>query len=47
MVTIGRAAFFMAMLLTLAGCAGEKGKEVFETAQFEEKQHNVEHAKKL
>ena len=31
----------------LAGCAGEKGKEQMETAQFEEKQGNQEHAKKL
>jgi len=36
----------LASLLT-AGCAGDKGKELFETAQFEEKQHNQEHAKKL
>ncbi|GAM08891.1 hypothetical protein OR1_01165 [Geobacter sp. OR-1] len=32
---------------TLAGCAGEKGKELFDTAQFEEKQGNREHAAKL
>ena len=31
----------------LAGCSGEKGKELYETAQFEEKQHNVEHARQL
>jgi outer membrane protein assembly factor BamD (BamD/ComL family) len=31
----------------LAGCAGDKGKELFETAQFEEKQGNKEHALKL
>lgn len=37
------------LLLSLlaAGCAGEKGKELFETAQFEEKQHNQEHAAQL
>ena len=34
-------------LLTAAGCTGDKGKELFETAQFEEKQHNLEHAEKL
>lgn len=34
-------------LLALAGCAGEKGKEQLETARFEEKQHNLEHAVKL
>jgi outer membrane protein assembly factor BamD (BamD/ComL family) len=31
----------------LAGCTGDKGKELFETAQFEEKQHNEEHAIRL
>ena len=31
----------------LAGCSGEKGKEQIETAQFEEKQGNREHATKL
>jgi outer membrane biogenesis lipoprotein LolB len=31
----------------LAGCSGDKGKELFDTAQFEEKQHNVEHAVQL
>lgn len=35
------------IILTAAGCAGDKGKELFETAQFEEKQHNLEHAEKL
>lgn len=34
-------------LLAAAGCAGEKGKEQLETARFEEKQHNLEHAVKL
>lgn len=33
--------------LMLAGCAGEKGKELMETARFEEKQGNREHAAKL
>jgi outer membrane protein assembly factor BamD (BamD/ComL family) len=33
--------------LGLAGCSGDKGKELFETAQFEEKQHNLEHARQL
>jgi len=32
--------------LLLAGC-GDKGKELFETARFEEKQNNSEHAIKL
>lgn len=29
------------------GCSGDKSKELFETAQFEEKQNNREHAEKL
>ncbi len=33
--------------LNLTGCSGDKGKQLFETAQFEEKQHNLEHAKQL
>jgi outer membrane protein assembly factor BamD (BamD/ComL family) len=34
-------------ILTLAGCTGDKGKDLFETAQFEEQQHNQEHAVQL
>ncbi len=34
-------------ILVLTGCAGDKGKELFETAQFEEQQHNQEHAVQL
>jgi outer membrane protein assembly factor BamD (BamD/ComL family) len=30
-----------------AGCAGDKSKELFETAQFEEKQNNRDHARQL
>ena len=42
----------VAMLLVLAtlmtgGCAGEKGKDLFDTAQFEEKQGNRPHAVQL
>ncbi|HJV33820.1 hypothetical protein [Geomonas sp.] len=40
----------MAGLLALSlmgGCSGDKSKELFDTAQFEEKQHNKEHALKL
>lgn len=33
--------------LVVGGCTGDKGKELYETAQFEEKQHNLEHAAKL
>ena len=35
------------IVLVGSGCAGEKSKELFETAQFEEKQNNREHAEKL
>ena len=35
------------LLAALGGCAGDKGKELFDTAQFEEKQNNREHAKQL
>jgi len=31
----------------LGACSGDKSKELFETAQFEEKQNNQEHARKL
>lgn len=34
-------------LMPLAGCSGDKGKQQLETAQFEEKQNNKEHAVKL
>jgi len=36
-----------ATVMALAACAAEKGKEQFDTAQFEEKQNNREHAIKL
>lgn len=31
----------------IAGCSGDKGKEQFATAQFEEKQNNRDHAVQL
>ncbi|MBT0663371.1 hypothetical protein KI809_03570 [Geobacter pelophilus] len=37
----------MLVLSVAVGCAGDKGKELFDTAQFEEKQGNREHALKL
>ena len=37
----------MTACMMLAGCTGDKGKELFETARFEEQQHNVEHAVQL
>lgn len=36
-----------ALLLASAGCSSDKSKELFDTAQFEEKQNNKEHAIKL
>jgi TolA-binding protein len=38
-----------ALLLSLlvSGCSGDKAKELLETAQFEERQMNVSHAKQL
>jgi outer membrane protein assembly factor BamD (BamD/ComL family) len=41
------AALLLAICLAATGCSGDKGKELFETAQFEEKQNNREHATKL
>ncbi len=35
------------MALILAACSADKSKELFETAQFEEKQNNREHARQL
>ena len=34
-------------LAALAGCSGDKGKELYETARFEEQQHNTGHARQL
>ena len=34
-------------VLALAACSGKGAQELFETAQFEEKQHNLDHARKL
>jgi len=33
--------------LVLSGCSGDKAKELLETAEFEERQMNVPHAKQL
>lgn len=37
----------LSIMLALAGCSGDKGKQQLETAQFEEKQNNRDHAIKL
>lgn len=34
-------------LMAIAACSAEQGKQQLETAQFEEKQNNKEHAAKL
>ncbi len=33
--------------LLFAACSGDKAKELFETAEFEERQRNLPHAKQL
>ena len=33
--------------IALIACSGDKAKELFETAEFEERQQNVPHAKQL
>ena len=41
------AAFMIGALATVIGCSANQGKELLETARFEEKQHNREHAMQL
>lgn len=41
------AALIFCSLLPLVACSGKGAQELFETAQFEEKQNNIEHARKL
>jgi len=36
-----------AISLVLAGCTGDQGQDLFETAQFEERQNNQAHAREL
>ena len=33
--------------VTLTACSGDKAKELLETAEFEERQQNIAHAKQL
>ena len=35
------------LLVLVSGCTGDKAKELFETAELEERQMNVPHAKQL
>jgi len=34
-------------ILSVSACSGEQAKELLETAEFEERQHNEVHAKQL
>jgi TolA-binding protein len=38
---------WLLMLIVLSGCPGDKAKEMMETAEFEERQMNLPHAKQL
>lgn len=40
-------AAMIVMTMAFSACAGQKAAELYDTAQFEEKQHNREHAAKL
>ncbi len=37
----------LVLSLALAACSGDKPKELLETAELEERQHNLAHAKQL
>lgn len=39
--------FFIILFLVVAACTGDKAKELLETAEFEERQMNLPHAKQL
>lgn len=38
---------FLAFALALSACTGDGGKQLYETAKFEEVQNNREHAREL
>jgi TolA-binding protein len=40
-------ALMILLSTTFFGCTGDKAKELMDTAILEEKQHNMEHARKL
>jgi outer membrane protein assembly factor BamD (BamD/ComL family) len=40
-------AAMIVLTMALSGCTGQKAAELYETAQFEEKQNNPEHAAEL
>jgi len=39
--------FLLAVFVAFAACSGTGGKELFDTAKFEEVQNNKEHAREL
>lgn len=41
---IGRVTIGVLVLALIAGCSGDKAKELLETAEFEERQMNLPHA---
>ncbi len=47
MMTLWRPAWLYVVMLALSGCNGSKADELLETAQFEEKQNNRDHARQL
>ena len=46
-MTLRQLSATVTLLLLLSSCSGDKAKELLETAQFEERQMNVPHAKQL
>ena len=47
MTRLRGSAWLCAALLALSGCEGNKADELLETAQFEERQNNRDHARQL
>ena len=39
--------FMLAVVFSISACSGSGGKELFETAKFEELQNNTQHATEL
>lgn len=37
----------LAICFSMAGCSGDGGRSLYDTAQFEEKQNNIDHAVSL
>lgn len=47
MMTLLRTSLWVLLLSMTFACSGDKAKELFETAEFEERQMNLPHAKQL